>query len=259
MRISIVMPYFNRFRQLFNTLMSISQTRHTEYDVIIVYEADDEIMLLKSLPNIHLLKIDRKDDVATMQDIACNAGFLYAVRNFNPDVVMVQHCECAHRGDILKYVADNITERDYLTFSCYSINEESYKNPDLDIDDLIRHNNKSVVKNFDNGWYNHPSFRAVFYEFCAAITTGNLRRMNGYDERFAYGYGYNDNYFLHRVKLMGLKPKIVTDCMVIHQWHPKPENDGRDVNKLIGVNRDLYSQLSKTNEIKAVHTFTADL
>lgn len=254
------MPYFNRFHQLYNTLMSISLTRHPDYDVVVVYENDDEIMTLRDLlPNIHLLKIDRREDVATMQDVACNAGFLFALQNFNPNAVIVQHCECAHRGDIIKYVADNITEHDYLTFSCFSLSEKNYKNPELDINAVIRHNNKSVVQNFDDGWYNHPIYRAVFYEFCAAITTSNLKRMNGYDERFAFGYGYNDNYFLHRVKLMRLSPNIVTDCMVIHQWHPKPENDGRDVAKLIGVNRDLYSQLSKTNEIKAVHTFTADL
>jgi len=260
MRIAVVMPYFKRFRQLYNTLMSIRMTRHPDYDVVVVYETDDEILRLRDLsPNIHLLKIDRKENVATMQDIACNEGFLFALQNFNPDAVMVQHCECAHRGDILKYVADNITDNDYLTFSCFSINEENYKDPQLDIDAVIRQNNKSVITNFDNGWYNHPTYRAVYYEFCAAMTTGNLKRMNGYDERFANGYGYNDNYFFHRVKLMRLKPRIVTDCIVIHQWHAKPENNGRDVAKLIGVNRDLYSQLSKTNEIKAVHTFTADL
>jgi glycosyltransferase involved in cell wall biosynthesis len=65
MRISIVTSYFNRKKLLINTLKSISKTKHTDFEFIIVDDASSEENRLEDLieefPFIKLVRIEPED------------------------------------------------------------------------------------------------------------------------------------------------------------------------------------------------------
>ena len=123
---------------------------------------------------------------------------------------------------------------------------------------VLVYNNRGANKDGDDAWYNHSVYRPVAYEFCAAITAKNIIHMNGYDERFMYGWGYADNYFLHRAKCLGLKVSIIDEPHVIHQWHYSGQ-DNPNKQELIKQNKELYEDLKRSNQFRALHIITTDL
>ena len=61
--------------------------------------------------------------------------------------------------------------------------------------------------------------------------------LGGFDERYGHGSSYDDDEFLHRVKLLGLDLKIIDDVTGVHQWHYTNQN--RDVEL---YNRELKNK-----------------
>jgi len=167
----------------------------------------------------------------------------------NPDIIILQNAESYHAGDILGYAEQNLTDDNYIAFPCYSLAETDALPPE-------KINNRGASHDGEGAWYNHPTYRPVGYHFCAAITANNLRKLNGFDERFMYGIGYDDNYFLQQIQNLGLRIDIPPDPIVYHQWHYSVKhNDPR----LIADNAELYSSLKSCKEFKARHLITPDL
>ena len=71
----------------------------------------------------------------------------------------------------------------------------------------------------------------------AAAETSYPNDLGGFDERYGEGSSYDDDEFLHRVKLLGLNLKIVHDVIGIHQWHYSNENRNMEF-----YNRELRNQ-----------------
>jgi GT2 family glycosyltransferase len=46
-----------------------------------------------------------------------------------------------------------------------------------------------------------------------------MNKLNGFDERFAYGIGYDDDEIVVRIRQMGLQMIIEDKLYVIHQYH----------------------------------------
>jgi len=252
--IAVIMPYQDREMQLRRTLDSMARSTVEDWAAVIVHEGAP---LRLQNPRVHQVTMERVHGVATMQDISCNAGFNYALRKLRADIIMIQHAECMHHGDVLRYVHDNLTDHDYITIGCYSIDQANTMTPDPDIEAIIAKDNHGVSADLVNGWYNHPLYRPAGFEFCAAITAGNMVRLNGYDERFAMGMAYNDTYLLWRIRLMGLNVKITDNPIVVHQWHTVHENH-RNVS-LWHRNAALMGQLQTEKRYRAKHTITEDL
>jgi hypothetical protein len=130
-------------------------------------------------------------------------------------------------NDILLFVNENLGLNDYFSFSTYSINE-SQTNAILSESEITR---EKVIKlispllqqtfyDFNKpGWYNHSKFRAKGYHFCSAIHRSNLIKLNGFDERYGEGIGYDDDELLHRIQRLGLNIKIIDNQTVVHQYH----------------------------------------
>ena len=58
---------------------------------------------------------------------------------------------------------------------------------------------KNVLRGQLN-WYNHPIERPCNYHFCSAIYKNKLKLIGGFDERFNYGYCYDDDELLLTIK-----------------------------------------------------------
>lgn len=251
MKISLVTAYYNRKHLFLNTLKSISKTSHTNFEFIVVDDASDENHRLDELPKTYpflkLIRIEPKDKWYRNSCIPFNIGF----KNVTGDIVILQNPECFHTQDIISYVAQNLNENDYFAFGCYSLNEHKTNMllNDESCFNKFNYNNKSASFNGDDAWYNHSIYRPVGYHFTSAIHKSNLDELNGFDERFANGFEYDDNEFLHRVKKI-CNYKIIDDKVVLHQYHGDSSKKP-DFMTYSNINRNLYhNNTLKENKIK---------
>jgi hypothetical protein len=126
------------------------------------------------------------------------------------------------------------------------------------IHDIIESHNYGAVVNGENSWYNHPQYRPVAYDFCSGLTADNIRKLNGYDERFSEGCSYGDDYLISRVRMLGLNIEIPVDPFVVHQWHYNIAGNP-DHQALCKRNSELLIKLNAENNYRAVHLITPDL
>ena len=80
-------------------------------------------------------------------------------------------------------------------------------------------NNKPANIDGDDSWYQHYDIRNVNYHFCSAIYKKDLLEIGKFDERYAYGIGYDDDDLLQRIKQKGLNIVNYNFPYVIHQNH----------------------------------------
>jgi glycosyltransferase involved in cell wall biosynthesis len=245
--IAIVMAYFDRPYQLKKTLQSIK----TDVHVIII---DDNSTLKPEIPEVsfpvEVITVTKKQWVNPCA--AYNIGFKRAVE-LNAEIIIVQNPECYHVGNIVEEAA-NVKDDEYISFGCFSIDENTTFT-EHKINDVI--NSVGASHDGQNAWYNHSKYRPVNFHFCAAIKTKNIIAINGFDERFAYGIGYDDNMILQQMRNLGLKIRTIDEPFVVHQWHYTSTHPDKAV--LVEKNRRLWDILSKTKEYKAVHLITPNL
>jgi GT2 family glycosyltransferase len=246
--ISVVMTYHNRQEQLNRTLESISKTKYEDFEVIIVDDRSEKDITISGYPfKIHILKLIGGYTFQRQwfnSGIPYNVGFYFALLR-NPEVIIIQNAESYHQGDIISHAA-NVPLNEYWSYHCYSLSENELPTP-LNIRD------KGASFDGESAWYNHETYRPAAYHFCCALRTENLRKLNGFDERFIDGKDYEDNYFVHQVRTLGLKIKFIRDPFVFHQWHYSGNRPAGPAN-----NRDLYFEFLKENNYRAKHLVTAD-
>lgn len=253
MKIIIVLTYFERQFQLDRTLHSFAETKHKDFEVIIVDDcspSEPEIGLHDF--DISVIKPTNKQWIDGSP--AYNLGITEALKR-NPDIIILQNAETYHVGDIISY-SKRVTDKTYISYGCYNLSQLNTFKPH-DIDEIIKEHNDHAVDNENNSWLNHKTIRQMGYHWCSAITADNMRKLNGFDERFSDGYCFEDDEFLARVKLLGLEVEITDIPFVVHQWHDRnyvPKN----WSQLFEVNRNLFDQIRLKKEYRAVHKFTDD-
>ena len=242
MKVSIVSAYNNRKEFFLKTLESISKTSHNDFEFIVVDDCSDEEHrledILKDYNFLKLIRLEKKDKWYINPCIPFNKGF----KHVTGDVVIIQNPECYHVGDIISYTVNNLKENDYFSFGCFSLDENKtnkFLNGEYNkMEDFIV--NKSVSSNNSDGWYNHSLYRSVGYHFTSAIYKSKLDYLGGFDERFAYGIGYDDDEFLKRVKQI-CNYVIVDNPLVFHQYHYNYNTyDKINYDKLVNTNRTLF-------------------
>jgi glycosyltransferase involved in cell wall biosynthesis len=240
------MTYYDRQHLLDNTLESFRQYDPTEFEIVIVDDNSPVDIVLSDYPfKITVIKLKEKPYV--QNDPAWNMGLAHALKS-NPDVIIIQNPECYHNGDILSY-AKRVTDKSYIVFGCYSLGQGETV-------EIVR-NDRCHYFDGDSGWYNHPVHNPRGLHFCSAITSKNLVKLNGFDERFSYGIGFDDDYLLHHVKCLGLEIEITAEPFVFHPWHY--DSPGHpDKGELFERNKNLYNALVKENNYRAVHLLTPD-
>jgi GT2 family glycosyltransferase len=260
MKISIVSSYYNRRQQFINTLKTIQlseQIDNVEY--IVVDDCSSEEHKIDDLPNeFPFLKVITLKKENRWYTNPC-VPFNIAIRSAIGDVIVIQNPECLHVGDVLTNIVNNISDKNYLTYSVYSTNKEIGANlNDLPYDnEFIFHmiksqlepmNNINYVREGEACWYNHSKYRPAAYHFLSAITKKNMLSLNGFDERYSNGIGFDDDEFLHRIKLMGLEIKIIDEPFAVHQWHYSENNffaNHEDISSAIQKNKSLFDNMTK--------------
>lgn len=221
MKISIVMSYYNRKKLLENSLHTIEIQEYPldQLEIIIVDDAsspeESVVDLIKTfnLP-IKLFVLDRTKKTWMNPCIPNNIGFSKATG----DVILIQNPECMHQGNILEHVENHIKKGIYLNYSCFSIDKKTTMNIDF-TKHMVGPTGEIAHENGTNGWYNHSVYKPTGYHFCSAITREDLYDLGGFDERFANGLAYDDNEFLHRIKLKNMLINYIDCPFVFHQFH----------------------------------------
>jgi hypothetical protein len=248
-KISIVMTYFNdRKEQTINTLDGFEKQYVGKYnfEVIIVDDNSNEENKLSEIIKkysfkINLIEISVEEKGDRINPcVAYNKGFKEATG----EIIIIQNPECYHVGDIIKYTLNNLKEQDYFSYSCFATNDPEITKEMIKSDNIYKlvTNDDFLNKNVTHPsiqmhWYNHPTDKAhggrqTAYHYCSAIHKCKLNLINGFDERFADGYCFDDDELVLTIKhKLKLNISIVNPefCFVIHQYHAR--NDSYCINK----------------------------
>lgn len=243
--ISIVTTYYNRKSEFYRTLKSIIKSTYSDFELIAVDDGSSEEHrieeYLNEFPFLKIIRIEPDKKWYVNSCIPFNIGIRASVGN----IILLQNPECLHVGDILKYVHDNISETNYITFSTYALDEMKSKEMVNYIDNnleifLKSQQQKAVSENFGSGWYNHSKYRPTYFHFCSAITRKNMILLNGFDERFANGIACEDVDLVERIDRLGLSKIISDEYSVIHQWHPPSYSANPEWQRLRMINDNLW-------------------
>jgi len=244
--ISIVMAYYNRRAQLINTLNSIERSIERDIEVILVDDCSSDSERVEDLADtftfLRIIRLETEGKWYVNPCIPFNIG----IKEAKGDIIVLQNPECYHVNDVLHYIKYHINVDNYLSISCYALNEKESKY--FITSKMIPYPDRPLTNG--TGWYNHSVYRPVGYHFCSAITKANMDKLGGFDERFGPGYAYDDDQFWFSVGKLGLDRIIVDEVSIIHQWHSKTEQlhiPNRD--KLIERNKRLFESLSKESTL----------
>jgi glycosyltransferase involved in cell wall biosynthesis len=224
--ISIAMGYKNRKDLLLRTLESFRKSAIKNYEVVIVDDAsnDDQRLedLLDTYPEIKLTRIDPADKYWNNPSIPYNMAF----DKCSNKIILIQNPECYHHGDVLSVALANTNRSNYVLFPVYALNRDETENKFDQISNLSQSslfNYLSPVpwsgREGDSGWYNHSMYNRRGLHFCSAIHKNSLKELRGFDERFAEGFSFEDDEFIHRITLNGYKIQYMEAPVVFHQWH----------------------------------------
>lgn len=245
MKLSIVITYHNRRKQLLNTLLSIEATK-ADYplEVIIVDDVSNPEHRIDDIPAMFDLPINlivRKEKESKDPVVPHNIGF----NAVTGDVILINCAECYHFGNILEFTFRNFKDNCYFAYSTYSISWSKFNRMRVsresnNVRSIIEptHPLKKHWKDLDNGWYTHPQFQYSLIPFCAAISTKSMEQLSGYDERYKNGIGWADIDFVDRVKNLGLELHMVDYPFCIHQPHEATDYTGK-------LNNELHEQLQR--------------
>lgn len=266
-KICIVMPYYDRQFQLTKTLNTIAESKHNNFSVVMVDDNSPQDFVLPKLPyEVDIIKLTKK--TWTNVSPVYNYGFLRALEK-KPDIIFIQSPECYHVGDVLTHADRHTKDDNYIAYGCFQIDKETT----FAEHDIMRLSTKNAFKvdgdnkgQGVNAWWNHSVYSPIPQYWGAALSVNTLKKVNGIDERFAYGHAFEDGWFLYQLGNMGIKIEIVDYPFVVHQWHSriwanrnavkaKQKNDTAFVDR----NKELYLALRETKEYRSQHFITPDL
>jgi glycosyltransferase involved in cell wall biosynthesis len=275
MKISIVIGYYNRKKQLFYTLKTINNSSYKNIEIIIVDDCSDnpnDILNNSDFEifnmNIKLISINQHHKTWVNPCVGYNIG----IRESTGDIIILQNAEVCHIGDALLYVVNNLKKNNWITLNCYGLNNFT------DNDYIYTHNNDEIYKyinqlwkendnysllpggnnTFKNnvgGWLNHFLFHFVAYHYFGAIFRDDLlTKMNcGFDLDYANGICFDDNDFIKRLILNNFEFKINTfsesEPYVIHLFHEKSKNIIENKEEKWNINKKIYDEKCRNMNI----------
>lgn len=183
------------------------------------------------------------------------------VRESSGDILILSSPETFHTTDMFTLTNnfEHLTNDSYLLFSVFCITQSGMINsilnePDFNkVIDTIKNNTPNFYTNLgENGypfnnrfgsWYLHSQIRPSGLNFFTAITREKYYNMSGFDERFRFGTGFDDDEFKNRLVESNTKFIYYDDATAIHVNHEVVNNAAPT------TNQSVY-QLSMINKYK---------
>lgn len=240
-KISILMAYAPRRRQLKNTLQSY---RHWYSDIvddvelIVINDSPEDPTELESV----LSQFCPFDYVAYEVDRSGqefkNPGVLYnmAAGLASAELLHLTNPENLHMGPILKDAIENHAGDDsYSVYAC-----KTYWDIPPDFSDVLEDEKKYVDIFCFNGWYQHSKYNHRMLHFATVISAAGFYEVGGFDPIFKDGVGLDDNDFIEAVLKKDFNLRIVDELYAAHQPHSRSHwvsNDGIENNERAYLNK----------------------
>jgi len=206
MKYSIIMPYYRRYKQLKETLLSFQALypSRDDYELIIVVDhKDDEDAfireeLLEQHHNAHgitghLLRMDPAV-MTNSPSSMFNEGASQALG----DYLILTNPECCHENDVLGGLDKCMTPRKYIVCACRC---DEFKNMP---------------------WLQHSTLNNRLLHFCSCIHRDAYEAFGGFDEAYGYGVGYDDDDLLRTIQThTDLEIEPHDELVVYHQAHDR--------------------------------------
>ena len=266
MKVSIIIGYYNRKKQLLYTLKTINKSLYKNIEIIIVDDCSDNhedilnyIDFEEFNMDIKLISIKQEEKTWVNPCVGYNKG----INISTGDIIILQNAEVCHIGDTISYVVNNLQQNDWLTFNCYGLNDfedNEYIYSQDNNKDIYEYINKiwsekskfSIVPGGNNtfkdsvgGWLNHFLYHFTAYHYFGAIFRNNLMNKmdGGFDLEYANGICFDDNDFIKRLIVNNIRFTTNTfsdsEPFVIHLYHEKAKSlifnkeEKWNINKLI--------------------------
>lgn len=265
-KVSVILPYYNRKTLLINTLDSFSMFyENNNLEVVIVDDCSSEDQRLEEFVKkyqnlkIILIRLDKKDGI--------NPCYTYnvGVRYSTGEIVILTSPETFHTSNMFD-ISNNFSDmkdNSYLLFSVFCLTKSNLKekmwNENIVFKDklqIIKDNEKFFFKDLGcNGypynnnygsWYLHSNIRPTGLNFFSALTRNLYNELSGFDERFRYGTGCDDEEFRIRV-FNSVRDIIYYDSAVaIHVDHEIVKSGDQVSNK--GIFKKTRIDMYKKND-----------
>lgn len=244
MKISLLLPTYNRKDLLYNSLRSFEHfyANNELLEIVVVDDCSAEKHqfpnICEDFPslNIKYFRIDKK--------YGFNPSLAYnvAARKATGEIFILSSPETFHTCNILELCDsfNNFGPKDYYLFSVFCLTHADHKsvmlNESLSIQDKLNHFNSFKNEFYDNlgcngysfnnnygSWYLHEEFKPSKLNFLTAMSKELYFEISGFNQAFMRGTGYDDTDFLNR-----LEPHIENykwfDALALHIDHDLAAN-----------------------------------
>jgi len=280
MKISIIIGYYNRKKQLLYTLKTINDSLYKNIEIIIIDDCSDNPEDILSNNDFEIFNIDIKLITIKKEEktwINPCVGYNKGISQATGDIIILQNAEVCHIGDCISYVINNLRPNDWLTFNCYGLNNfedneyiysQNNNNNIYAYINKIWGENEYILKPGGNnafekkagGWVNHFLYWFTAYHYFGAIFKSDLlNKMNGgFDLDYANGICFDDNDFIKRLIYNNIQFTTNTfsesEPFVIHLYHDKAISLIENKDEKWNINKKIYDKkcldMNITNEMK---------
>ena len=226
--ISIVMTASNRSIQTYFTLKTIQNSSFKEIHVIIVDDSDIDPITKEELEKypffIDFIVIKRENKNWVNPVVNYNIGFQY----IKGSKVIIQNAEVCHIGDVLEYIATQITQDNYYVCDVKAaiVPRNKDKNSFIPNENIYKSNTKTIdiYKNYSlfGQWYQCRE-KLVNFHFLTAMTLSTFNKIKNFSYDYTMGLSFDDDDFLLKIIANKIKIKNLFHDEYffggIHLWH----------------------------------------
>lgn len=227
--VSVIMAYHNRIEQIKVTLESISNSKYTNFEVIIIDDASENFHSIEKIINLYnfnikLLVIDKSQKRWINPCIAYNLGFKIA----QGEIIIIQNPEVVHVGDVISYTVNNIKDKSYFVYSVYSSPSFKYNRYFYSMNNF---DSKYIMNNFvDKIDCSQFKFDYEYYKNKYS-DIGNMDEKNALQHWKTIGQKEGRQCNLHGVY-------YVDSAIKSKGWYNNPKHNNRPLNFLSAIKKN---------------------
>lgn len=265
MKISLLLPTYNRKDLLYNSLKSFEYfySNNSNLEIVLIDDCSSEIhqfpTVCEDFPtlNINYFRIDKK--------YGFNPSLAYniAARIAKGEIFILSSPETLHTCNIFDLCNNfnDFEKYDYYLFSVFCLTRKQDKKVLLDVDlnfeekltyfNSIKNNfyenlgcNGYSYNNNYGSWYLHETIKPSKLNFLTAMSRDLYYEICGFNQAFMRGTGYDDTDFLDRLSVHIKNYKWFDDAIALHIDHDLAAKIPQNTNAY------LYESLKKNQTYK---------